>query len=234
MGTLLRTLALGIAFTATVSGCGQGEADTDVDSLPIVTEDDKADTTGSALTWVRPSSFPVYCIAYPCATKQVMEVNGGESRLVFKYDWRALRLTSSQQATAEANHFNMLLRGRFSTIKVSGHDMPVLQVSRADMKVSTVSDDNAEKDSFYVTKEAPCGKQPCPVVQAQLLNKQVTPETWATVDLSRLNLSTSAQQALITEMQDKTGKVYVSQTSTPTGGKQISQAFRDFKAPPLK
>ena len=50
MGTLLRTLALGLAFTATVSGCGNGVDDTDIDSLPIVTEDDKADTTGSQLT----------------------------------------------------------------------------------------------------------------------------------------------------------------------------------------
>jgi len=35
-------------------------------------------------------------------------------------------------------------------------------------------------------------------------------------------------------MQDKTGKVYVSQATTPAGGKQISQAYRDLKAAALK
>ncbi len=234
MGTLLRTLALGLAFTATVSGCGNGVDDTDIDSLPIVTEDDKADTTGSQLTWVRPSSFPVYCFAYPCATKQVAEVNGGESRLIYKYDWRALKLSSTELATAEANHFNMMLRGRYNTVKVSGQAMTVLQISRASMKVSTGSDDNPEKDGFYLTKEAPCTKQPCALVQAQLVNKSAAPELWNSIDLSRLGLSTSAQQALTSEMQDKTGKVYVSQATTPAGGKQISQAYRDLKAAALK
>ncbi len=234
MGTLLRTLALGITFAATVSGCGQGADDTDIDSLPIVTEDDKADTTGSTLVWVRPSAFPIYCIGYPCATKQVSEVNGGEGRLIFKYDWRALRLTSTEQTTAEANHFNMMLRGRYNTVKVSGQNMTVLQISRAHTKVSTTSDDNPEKDGFYLTKEAPCSKQPCAVVSAELVNKTATPELWQTVDLSRLGLGTSQQQSLLAEMQDKTGQVYVSQATTPTGSKQISQAFRSIKAPALK
>ncbi|HMY59908.1 MAG TPA: hypothetical protein PKL17_04230 [Pseudomonadota bacterium] len=234
MGTLLRTLALGIAFAATVSGCGQGNDDTDIDTLPVVTEDDKADTTGSPLIWVRPSSFPIYCIGYPCATKQVAEVNGGEGRLIFKYDWRALKLTATEQTTAEANHFNMLLRGRYNTVKVSGQPMTVLQISRASVKVSSSSDDNAEKDSFYLTKEAPCSKQPCPAVQAEMINKTAAPEVWATVDLSRLGLSTTQQQSLLTEMQDKTGQVYVSQATTPTGSKQISQAFRSIKSPALK
>jgi hypothetical protein len=234
MGTLLRTLALGIAFTATVSGCGEAADDTDIDSLPIVTEDDKADTTGSPLMWVRPSSFPVYCFAYPCATKQVAEVNGGESRLIFKYDWRALKLTATEVTTAEANHFNMMLRGRYNTIKVSGQPMTVLQISRANMKVSLGSDDNPEKDGFYLTKEAPCSKQPCPVVQAQLVNKTQAAELWNSIDLSRLGLSTTQQQSLTTEMQDKIGQVYVSQATTPTGSKQISQAFRSIKAPALK
>ncbi|MBL8634249.1 MAG: hypothetical protein JNM40_13590 [Myxococcales bacterium] len=234
MGTLLRTLALGIAFSATISGCGTGAEDTDIDSLPIVTEDDKADTTGSQLVWVRPSSFPVYCFAPPCATKQVAEVNTGEARLIYKYDWRALKLTSTELVTAEANHFNMMLRGRYNTVKVSGQNMTVLQISRASMKVSTTTDDNPEKDGFYLTKEAVCGKQPCPVVQAELVNKTAAPELWNTVDLSRLGLSTSAEASLLAEMKDKTGQVYVSQSTTPTGNKQISQAFRSIKSPTLK
>jgi hypothetical protein len=234
MGTLLRTLALGLAFSATISGCGTDVEDTDIDSLPIVTEDDKADTTGSQLVWVRPSSFPVYCFAPPCATKQVAEVNTGEARLIYKYDWRALKLTSTEQVTADANHFNMMLRGRYNTVKVSGQNMTVLQISRANMKVSTTSDDNPEKDGFYLTREAQCTKQPCQAVTAELVNKTGSPEVWPSVDLSRLGLSTTAQASLLAEMQDKTGQVYVSQSTTPAGSKQISQAFRSIKAPALK
>lgn len=236
MGTFLRTLALGIAFSSAVSGCGQVEEDVDWDSLPVATDDEKADSTAGGLTWVRPSAFPIYCIGAPCATKQVFQVNGDDAHLLYKYDWRALKLSAKDQEAADANHFNMLLRGRYATIKVMGRDMEVFQITRANMKVSTVSGDNVERDAYFVTKAPVCSKQPCAVVQADRLNNKagLPAEMWPTVDLTRLGLSDTQQRALLAEMQDKTGQVFVSQTTTPTGDKQISQAFRNLKAPPLK
>lgn len=237
MGTFLRTLVLGVALAATASGCGQGdEGDVDWDSLPIAQDDEKADSAAGGLVWVRPSAFPIYCIGAPCATKQVFEVNREEARLIYKYDWRSLRLSTKDAEAADANHFNMLLRGRYAQVKVMGRDMEVLQITRANMKVSTVAGDNVEKDTYYVTKEPVCGKQPCPTVQADLLNNQkgLPPEQWPTVDLSVLGLGDSQQRSLLAEMQSKTGQVMVSQTTTPAGTKQVSQAFRNLKAPPLK
>ena len=150
MGTLLRTLALGLAFSATISGCGTDVEDTDIDSPPIVTEDDKADTTGQPACVGSSQLVPGTALFSAVCDKQAAEVNTGEARLIYGYDWRA-PLTSTEQVTADANHFNMMLRGRYNTVKVSGQNMTVLQISRANMKVSTTSDDNPEKDGFYLT-----------------------------------------------------------------------------------
>jgi hypothetical protein len=227
LGAAMGLFVLGVS----ASGCGT-EDDFDLSSLPEVTEDDKADKTGNPLVWIRPSAFKLYCFRQPCADKQVVEVNGGATRLVYKYDWRSLRLTKAEQEDAEKNAGSMLLYGRFTTVKVSGEDMAVLQMTRANKPVSTTSSDQPTNDSYLVTKTpspASCTTPPCPLLEGTLLNPKgtVAPNLWQGLDTSRLGLNKTDEGALLDDL--KAGKAYVSVSGVSKDTARISQAFRPLK-----
>jgi hypothetical protein len=231
MKSYLRVAAMGLfAFSLGAAGCGS-EDDFDLNSLPEVTEDDKADTTGSPLTWARPSAFKLYCFRNPCADKQVVEVNGGQTRLIYKFDWRSLRLSQAAQAEAEKNIGSMLVYGRFTTVKVSGEDMTVLQITRANKAVSTKTSDQPESDVYASTKKpdpTSCKAPPCPVLEASLLNPKgtVAPTSWSALDTARLGLSKTDEGALLSDLDS--GKAYVSVTVSKDAAR-VTQAFRSIK-----
>ena len=231
MTRYLRVAAMGLfAFTLGAAGCGS-EDDFDLNSLPEVTEDEKADTTGSPLTWVRPSAFKLYCFRNPCADKQVVEVNGGQTRLIYKFDWRALKLSTTAQTDAEKAIGSMLVYGRYATVKVSGEDMTVLQISRANKAVSTKTTDQPESDLYASTKKpdpTACKTAPCPVLEASLLNPKgtVAPTTWSTLDTSRLGLTKTDEGSLLSDLD--AGKAYVSVTVSKDAAR-VTQAFRSIK-----
>lgn len=230
----LASLALGISLALTSSGCGPDE-DFDINSLPEATEDDKADTTGSPLVWVRPSNFPIVCIRPPCATAQVQEVNGGKARLIYKYDWRALKMTAAEVKDAEANASKMLLTGRYASVKVMGESVTVLQLTRANTALSDKSSDASDKDRYYSVKAdtTMCPQQPCPTMIAQQLGvNTLIADKWYTLDMSRLALVGQQESALMTEL--KAGKGYVSVVGTDGMVTKIGQVFRSLKSPALK
>lgn len=227
---LLRAAAIGLLTLSTAAGCGT-EEEFDLSTLAEVTEDDKADKTGNPLVWVRPSAFKLYCFRNPCADKQVAEVNGGTMRLIYKYDWRSLKLSQTAQEDAEKSAGSMLLYGRYATVKVSGEDMTVLQITRANKAVSTKSADLPSTDLYAVTKKpdpTACTMPPCPVLEATALNPKgtVVPTQWDSLDTSRLGLTRAEESTLLTDLD--AGKVYLS-ASVQKGVARISQAFRSIK-----
>lgn len=232
-GAALGLFVLGVAAFGTfgAAGCGT-EEEFDLSALPEVTEDDKADKTGSPLVWIRPSAFKLYCFRQPCADKQVVEVNGGATRLIYKYDWRSLKLSAADLDTAERNAGSYLVYGRYATVKVSGEDMTVLQMTRAYKPVSATSTDQPTSDSYLGTK-APdptsCTTPPCPVLEATLLNPKgtVAPNQWQALDTSRLGLDKTAEGTLLSDL--KAGKAYVSVSAVQKDTARVSQAFRSLK-----
>lgn len=222
---------LGIS-TFGAAGCGT-EEEFDLNSLPEATEDDKADKTGSPLVWIRPSTFKLYCFRQPCADKQVVEVNGGATQIIYKYDWRSLKLSAADLDAAEKNAGSYLVYGRYATVRVSGEDMKVLQITRAHKPVSTTSADQPTSDSYLGTK-APdptsCTTPAvCPVLEGTRLNGKgaVAPDQWQALDTSRLGLNKTDEGTLLSDL--KAGKAYVSVSAVQKDTARVSQAFRSIK-----
>lgn len=220
-----------------LSACGSND-EFDLTSLPVVSEDDKTDVIlgSSALTWTRPSPSTVMCIRFPCASHMLFDVNTQVSKLVYAYDWRALKLNPNDQQTAETQTANMLLFGRYTPVKVAGEQMQVFQVTRANMRVAMGVSDAPETDRYYSAKagDPSCASPPCQNLTAQRLNQPKTqPEQWSGVDFSRLSLSQPGTAQLWNELA--AGKAYV---SVPPGNNKettilIGQAFRPLQAGPL-
>lgn len=228
VGAAMGLFVLGIS-TFGAAGCGT-EEEFDLSALPEVTEDDKADKTGSPLVWIRPSAFKLYCFRQPCADKQVVEVNGGATRLIYKYDWRSLKLSAADLDAAERNAGTFLVYGRYATVKVSGEDMTVLQMTRAYKPVSTTSTDQPTSDSYLGTKAPdPSCTAPCPVLEGTLLNPKgtVAPNAWQALDTARLGLSKTDEGTLLSDL--KASKAYVSVSAVNKDTARVSQAFRSIK-----
>ena len=174
-------------------------------------------------------------IPVPVGT-MVFDVNTQVSKLVYAYDWRALKLNPNDQQTAETQTANMLLFGRYTPVKVAGEQMQVFQVTRANMRVAMGVSDAPETDRYYSAKagDPSCASPPCQNLTAQRLNQPKTqPEQWSGVDFSRLSLSQPGTAQLWNELA--AGKAYV---SVPPGNNKettilIGQAFRPLQAGPL-
>lgn len=241
MKTLLRTVTLFAALVAPTTalvGCApDGDADLDLDALPLYSVDDeKADNASSSqVVWVRPLPGPIACIIPPCPTAEVQQVNSSSVEPIYRFDWRGLKLTAQQVKDAEAQRANMLISGKRTTATAYGQKVTVLQVSRANVQVSDKSSDNFDSDRYYSVKAntTVCVKDPCPTLTAQPLNQpKASPSQWTGVDLKRLELSQGQSATLINEI--KAGSVYLSVTAAQNQVAQVSQAFRPFLAPPLR
>lgn len=234
-----RSLSLGFltaAFLA-VSGCGAEDAAFDLDSVLEASEDDKADKPQgtSALTWTRVSSSQINCITQPCPTRMLHDVNVGVTQLAYELDWRALHLTKAEQQNAESNASKMLLYGRYTPVRVMGQPLRIFQITRANLRVSDRSSDSPETDRYYQLQgsDGQCPQAPCPVKwRATLLGQGTQPETWAGLNLKRLQLTPSAEQTLLGEL--KNGQAYLSVNDVSQQEAQASQAFRPLKAEPLR
>lgn len=216
------------------AGCGPQDDEFSLDSLPEATEDEKADSTGK-YAWVRPSAFPITCIRQPCASHQVREVNGTNTQLVYLYDWRALKLTTTQTDDADAKAPSMLLYGRYTPVKVLGETMTVFQVTRALAPASTKTADRFGVDRYYsvAASGTVCVKEPCPTLAGQALGVRAgSPDMWNRADLRRLQLSTTAEDALVAEL--RSGKAYLAVTGVTAQVADVSQAFRPFTAAALR
>lgn len=230
----LPLLQIGALSSLLLSACGTAD-DVDLSTLPIASEDDKSDAASrSPLTWTRPSASSVVCVRRPCATHMTFDVNTAASHLVYAYDFRALKLSSSDEMSAQAQAASMLLYGRYTSVKVAGEPMEVYQVTRANLRVSDRSD-QPETDRYYSTKTTTtsCPQAPCTGLAAQRLNMPTgQPEQWSGVDLSGLGLSQRGLQQLQDELAS--GKAYVSTNgpAKPTNV-PIGQAFRPLQAGPL-
>lgn len=235
MRKTLRFLQLSALSSFLLAACGSQD-EFDLSSLPVTSEDDKSDAASkSPLTWTRPSASSVVCIRHPCATNMLFDVNTAAGHLVYAYDWRALKLTQGDERNAEAQAKNLLLRGRYVSVSVSGEPMEVFQVTRANMRVADLTD-SPETDRYYSTKAAStgCPQAPCNGLAATRLNMpSPQPEIWTGVDLSKLGLSQKGAATLQEELA--AGSAYVSTNGQAKDGiVPVGQAFRPLKSGPLQ
>lgn len=217
---------------ATMLGCG-GEDFIDVSQLPLASETESADaTSGRAFKWVRPSSDLVRCIRPPCPKAILDDVNLGESELTYAFDFRALKLSPTEQASLEADATKLLLYGKFTTTKLSGESVQVYQVTRANRRVSEQSAERSEVDKYYTVKGAAtaCPQPSCGGYSAMLLNQTQT-ATWSQLDLSRLGLPLNAHR-ILTEEIGKSG-AYISVSDPAAVPVVATQVFRPYNAEPL-
>jgi len=242
MRKLLRAASLSLSLVSSLSasllvGCGSDE-DLSLDSLPVVTtEDEKSDKAGSpSFYWVRPSATPIYCIKAPCATTEVRQVNTPFAQLIYKFDWRGLKLSSADQMTAESQRSSMLLYGKYTSATAFGEKVTVFQVTRASLQVSDITSDDFKNDSYYSVKALTtpsCTSGTCPTLVATMLgNGVVGPIQLVGADLSRLSQDPTLQNSLAGEL--KAGTAYMSVTGIKSLVANVSQVFRPFGAPPLK
>ncbi len=235
MRKTLRFLQLSALSSLLLAACGTQD-DFDLSSLPVTSEDDKSDAAGkSPLTWARPSASSVVCIRHPCATNMLFDVNTAAGHLVYAYDWRALKLSQGDERNADTQAKNMLLRGRYVSVKVAGETMEVYQVTRANMRVAELTD-SPETDRYYSTKAAStgCPQAPCNGLAATRLNMPTQqPELWTGADLGKLGLSQKGVAKLQEELA--AGTAYVSTSGQAKDGiVPIGQAFRPLQAGPLQ
>ena len=236
MRKTLRFLQLSALSSFLLAACGTQD-DFDLSSLPVTSEDDKSDAAAkNPLTWSRPSASMVVCIRHPCATNMVFDVNTAAGHLVYAYDWRSLKLSQGDERNATAHASSMLLRGRYTSVKVAGEDMQVFQVTRANMRVSEALVDSPETDRYYSTKAATtgCPQGTCNGLAATRLNlANPQPEIWTGADLSKLGLTQQAATKLQEELA--AGTAFVSTNGQAKDGiVPIGQAFRPLKAGPLQ
>jgi hypothetical protein len=237
MNTLFRAASLSLTLSLSLIGCGQEEADLDIESLPVVTADDEKSDNPSAPSffWSRPSPGTIACIAAPCPRAEVRQVNQPGTELVYKFDWRGLRLTAEQKANAEAQASDLLLYGKYTSATAFGKKVTVLQVTRANLAVSGSTSDNVSADSYYSIKqsETPCMGGSCPTLVAVMLgNGFVGPLQLQSADLSRLSPDPTFQNALTAEL--KAGTAYASITGIQNSVANVSQAFRPLGSPSLR
>jgi hypothetical protein len=236
---LFSTLTLGflVATLAAAPGCGAEEEDFNLDSLLAASEDEKADKPQgtSALTWTRVSSSMLNCIRFPCPSTILNDVNAGVTQFVYQLDWRALNLSREDQKSAQDNASKMLLYGRYTPIRVKGEPMRIFQITRANLRVSNSTTDNAETDRYYQLQgiDGQCPQAPCPISwRATLLGRNAQPEAWTGINVKRLQLAPTAEQSLLAEL--KKGQAYLSVSHMIGEEAQASQAFRPLKAEPLR
>lgn len=218
-------------------GCGNDAPDVDLEleQLPVASEaEGKADGLGQSggYVWVRPDKTNINCFAMPCPERQVTGVNGGESKLVYKFDWRSLRLTKDLQDRAARSVGNLLLYGRFSSLSVQGQRMDVFQVTRAAEAASSRAGDAVRSDRYYaITGTVQCLVPPC-ALKAKLLGPTAKEEIWDALQADKLQLSSSGQGTLMGELS--AGKGYVSLGEAAGKIPVLSQAFRPFGYNPLR
>lgn len=226
MGLLTSALAL-------VAGCGQDDS-LDLSEVPLAVEDEKADVFfpgGSQFKWVRPSVAEIRCVRAPCPTAILNDVNLAQTQLSYGYDWRALKLSPSQQSELELNAGKTLLYGKYANARMSGQTVQIYQVTRANPRVSTQSVDSVDVDRYYTVKATnpSCSQPPCGY-SAILMNRQQS-EQWTDMDLSRLGLPQNARETLVGEL--KKGSAYVSIQSPIVQPVVVTEAFRSYNAEPL-
>lgn len=232
-----RSLGLGLGLlTSTLvlaAGCGQDES-LDLSDVPVASEEGKADVYfpgGNLFRWVRPSGARISCVRAPCPNALLNEVNLSSVEMSYAYDWRALKLSASDQANLEANIGKMLLYGKYASARMSGEVVQIYQVTRANPRVSDQSWDSVDTDRYYAVKATnPSCRQPPCGYSAVLMNRQQS-EQWTDVELSRLALSQNARQILTGELQK--GSAYLSIQSASVMPVVATEAFRPYSAAPL-
>lgn len=240
--TLARTATvfsfLGLFGAALATGCGS-EPDLDLNTLDVADEGTKADTLGTQdngdFAWTRAIPGVLQCIKAPCPSTELYGVNTGTQRFVYRFDWRALKLSQAEVKDAESRAGTMLMYGRFATGKAFGESVLIYQVTRANVPASERAADKYDLDKYYFAK-APkdCTLNPqCTSLTANLLNQRSQePENWTNLDVVRLELSPTAEKALVNEL--KAGKDYVSVIGVTGGVARASQVFRPLKSAPLQ
>lgn len=228
---LLTLFAGSLAFSA----CGAEGEDPEIADLPLATGEEKADAPSAAgpYLWVRPDGAQIRCIKAPCPERAATPVNGGTASLVYKFDWRSLRLSQASQAQASLKVSSLLLRGRFMPTTAQGQPVVVFQVVRALEPASTASFDSVAQDRYYGAAGVQCVAPPCTTVQATMVNDADGRRSlWDRVDLQRLRLSASQQAALTQELQG--GKAYVSVRAVANQAADVTQVFRPLFSAPLR
>lgn len=235
MRNLTSSLSIGLLTFAMVAagGCGQ-QSGIDFSQLPLANEAEEGDsshTGGRIFTWMRPSTDQIRCVRAPCPITFVNDVNLGKSHLLYGYDWRALQLKPEEQEALERDAAKLLLYGKYATAQLSGEEVLVYQVTRANPQVTEESYDRPESDGYYKVKAAdPTCQQGSCGYTAVLMNRGQT-EQWTSIDLSRLRLPASARQILLGELQQGTASVSV-EDANPYHV-VVTQAFRPYNAEPL-
>lgn len=232
MNTLIRVCSLGLFIAAPFfAACGDGD-DLDLDSLPVVTAaDEKSDNPSSpSFFWVRPQAGPIACIRPPCPTAQVTQVNTGSGQPIYKFDYRGLKLSTTDQATLDGSRASMLLYGKYTSATAYKEKVTVFQVTRANQLLAISALDDADNDKYYSIKatSVPCTGATCPVYEAAMLgNFVVGPVQLTDVDLGRLQLPTTVSSALAGEFKAGTDFISVSDITTAKVA-NATQAFRPF------
>lgn len=237
MNTLLRFASIGLFLAAPLfTACGDGE-DVDLDSIPVVTTDDeKSDKPGSpTFFWVRPQPGPIACIRPPCPTAQVRQVNVSDVQAIYKFDYRGLKLSSTDQATLDAGRSSMLLYGKYTSATAYKEQVTVFQVTRANQLLATSGFDDIENDKYYSVKATtvPCTGGTCAQYEAAMLgNFIVGPVQLLDIDLGRLQLPAPVAAALASEF--KAGTDFISVSDITAKVANATQAFRPFGAAQLR
>lgn len=230
--------ALGFLTAACLAGCGGSgdKVDFNLSQIREVSEDGGDRPGSSALTWTRPSSSQVNCVRAPCPSILLDDVNSDdEGQLVYMLDWRALKLSESEQSGAASSPSTLLLYGRYTATTALGEPVRIFQITRANVRVSENSRDNPDTDLYYsvAATNEPCPNEPCPAAwRATLLKLGAQPELWSAINLKPLQLSPDREESLVNEL--KAGKAYLSVSHvTDQGGAQVAlatQAFRPLKS----
>lgn len=223
---------------ASLSGCGT-EPDFDLNALEIADEGSKADTLGTQdngdFSWTRAVPGYLQCIKPPCPSTKLYGVNSGATRFVYRFDWRAMKLSSTEVADVESKSGTMLMYGRYATGRAFGENVLIYQVTRANVPATDRAVDKFDTDKFYATKAGPdCPSNPqCTQLTASLLNQRgQNPENWTSLDLTRLELTQAAEKTVLGEL--KNGRDYVSIIGVNGGVARASQVFRPYKSAPLQ
>lgn len=233
--TVVRMFALAsLALSPVLAGCGEGELE--LDTLPLVTEEDeKADTTaGTTYLFIRPLAGRIACFAPPCATAEARQVNSTKTELVYKFDWRGLKLSEEQVAQMEAQRATMLLSGKYTRSTAFGQPVKVFQVTRAAVPVSASSTDNLDVDAYYQVKAnaTVCVSDPCPSMDAQKLGSTAASTKWTSVDLGQLRVPQTVGAGLVSEI--RAGKAFLSVSNVANQVANVTQVFRPHNAPTLR
>jgi hypothetical protein len=228
MSSLLRAALATLALSFTACGPAPDMDESVLEGLEVANEEADAKADGaSSYAWVRPSIGVIRCLRAPCASHLARGVNGVEGRPVYVFDLRALGLSASRRAEVSASLSDLLVRGRYARVQVSGTPMAVFQVTRA-LEPASGAADSPSEDRYYNVSAADvrCVAEPCPTLRARPVTGG-SEELWNRADATRLGPQVQGTATLDAEL--KKGQMVVSVSAVRDRVAQLTQAFRPVK-----